>query len=438
MNTTTTFHIRTISPIHIGCDEVYEPMSFVIDEQNDVLVSFDPTDFLKGLDDQGRLRFSEICKKGTVESILEIYRFMRGRNCLGHRVNICPGFKKHYQETLSISPKDGRRIRRELNSFVISRTAFNPVTNQPYLPGSSIKGALRTAWLNLKQKEKKLQPKGASRARELEQELLDGGSFSTDPFRTVKVSDFMPVGEVKTRIVYAVNEKKKVSTYKARGLAQIVEVIEPGSVFEGSISISSPLKESRIVSPVDIQGLMDSAVRFYLGEKDAEDKILVEIGAKPVKAEVPDRGFILRIGRHSGAECLTIEGHRSIRIMKGKPPGKLERSTTLWLSAQDRRVSIETPGVPFGWVSVSPGPASVQKTVGTAPQKSPVENILDELAHIKPHEMGRIGTVIQMAEKLPDVRDRAAVAAAIREKIGPKVFKKHKRRELLEEWLKGE
>ena len=41
-----------------------------------------------------------------------------------------------------------RGIRQELNQFSISRTAYNPYNNLPYIPGSSIKGALRTAYLS--------------------------------------------------------------------------------------------------------------------------------------------------------------------------------------------------------------------------------------------------------------------------------------------------
>lgn len=461
MNTTMSFHILTSSPIHIGCDEVYEPMSFVIDEQRDLLVSFDPFDFLKGLNDGDRQRFSDICKKGSIESILEIYKFMRGKRCPGHEVRICTGFKKHYQETLAIPLRDDRKIQQELNKFVISRTAFNPLTNLPYIPGSSIKGALRTAWLNRKQQDKKV-PKvqDARKAKDLEKELMDGGSFDTDPFRLVKVSDFMPVGRARTRISYAVNEKKRMSEYPARGPFQILEVIEPGSMFEGSITVNVPPDGSKIVSPVDIRSLLNSAIRFYVSEKKREDDELSKIGCTSVNMNIPEGGFIFRIGRHSGAESLTIEGHRSIRIMKGRgqQAGSLDHATTLWLSSPVSKSADNASLAPFGWVTAAQGPAPRElkeesehegtitedtRAVGACkppehkPEKAPAQQILDELAMIKPEDMGRIGTVIQKTEQLPDDSDRASIAAAIRDKIGPKAFKKHKRRDLLESWLKG-
>ena len=65
-------NIKTLSPIHIGCDDVYEPTGFTVDEHAYQLVVFDPLRFILGMGEEDRRRFSEICSKGTVGSILEI------------------------------------------------------------------------------------------------------------------------------------------------------------------------------------------------------------------------------------------------------------------------------------------------------------------------------------------------------------------------------
>jgi len=41
--------LHVLSPIHIGCDDIFEPTSFVIDENRNKLVEFDPADFIKHL-----------------------------------------------------------------------------------------------------------------------------------------------------------------------------------------------------------------------------------------------------------------------------------------------------------------------------------------------------------------------------------------------------
>jgi CRISPR-associated protein Csm5 len=183
------FCLRTITPIHIGCDEVYKPMAFVINENERKLISFDPFAFLKTLSDHDKITFAEICKKGTAVSILEIYAFMSKQrsNVVGDAVDVCPGLVEHYQKTLKISPRDVRTIQQELNRFMISRTAFTPNDNRPYIPGSSTKGVPRTAYLNHCQQMKSIPAQRGAKAKDLERTLLDGGSFDTDPFRMLKV-----------------------------------------------------------------------------------------------------------------------------------------------------------------------------------------------------------------------------------------------------------
>ena len=61
---------------------------------------------------------------------------------------------------------------------------------------------MRTGWLNQLNQGQTRQTCG------LEGELL-GGTFDKDPFRLVKVSDMIPVGNPETRICFAVNKKKK-------------------------------------------------------------------------------------------------------------------------------------------------------------------------------------------------------------------------------------
>ncbi|NTU63262.1 MAG: hypothetical protein HGB05_07630, partial [Chloroflexi bacterium] len=40
-------------------------------------------------------------------------------------------------------------LKQELNKFAISRTSYTPYDGMPYVPGTSLKGALRTAYLNM-------------------------------------------------------------------------------------------------------------------------------------------------------------------------------------------------------------------------------------------------------------------------------------------------
>ncbi|MEA3487537.1 MAG: type III-A CRISPR-associated RAMP protein Csm5 [Thermodesulfobacteriota bacterium] len=354
----TNFYIRTISPVHIGCDEVYEPTGFVLNENVRQMVVFDPLSFISQMDDDDKAEFSQICAKGTISSILEIYKFMQDKTVDGRVIDVCPDFLKHYQQTLSLPMRNAREIQQNLNSFAIPRTAFRSVDQRPYIPGSAIKGALRTAYLNLMESEKKLSARGKERnARNLEQRLMEYDGIPTDPFRMVKVSDFTPVGETRTRIVYGVNKKKKPSDRDARGLPLIFEVIPPGSVFVGTISVNSPLPGSDIRKAISMGGLLNSSGLFYTDEKKREEKELSNIGVEVVSDEGrlqdPNNSFLARVGRHSGAESVTIEGHRDIFIMGKRGERKyLNHATTFWLVSETRNPVSMNNLQPFGWVQL--------------------------------------------------------------------------------------
>lgn len=375
-----TFFIRIASPVHIGCDEVYEPTGFVLNEEPGTLTAFEPMDFFRSLNPQDKSRYTAICSKGSIESILELYKFMKGKRFGGHVVRVCKGLVSHYQKTLAISPNDRKKIQQELNNFSISRTAFNPITQKPYIPGSAIKGALRTACLNALSKDKKVSlERGDKRqADTLEKSLLNYQKLENDPFRLLKVSDFHPVGPCATRVCYAVNAKKVPSKFEARGPFQILEVLEPGIVFTGTIQVLQPLARDTIKTPLSEEKVFQSARFFYDKEKKRENDEL-KLAGLPVSTALPDDDLIaLRLGRHSGAESLTVEGYRHIKIMKkrGERPDFQGKATTFWLASDmsDRKAAQNLES--FGWASLGRLTVSLRDNL-TALARSQEKEVLE-------------------------------------------------------------
>lgn len=347
--------IKTLSPIHIGCDEVYEPMGFVVDESRNELTAFDPITFISQMNENDKKCFSDICLKGTIESILEIYKFLRRKQASGKSVQLCAGFVDHYNKTLSIATNDKRRIQQELGSFAIARTSFLSADERPYIPGSSVKGSLRTAYLNRMARGNPIPtPSGRHGASELEKKLLSYNDIPTDPFRLVKVSDFMPVGNVQSKIVYAVNIKKE-SGSAAKGPFQIVETIVPGTVFSGNIVVEKPLSERAVQKPIQLDALLQSGRTFYSKERNREQSELKAAGVSAPDAFFGKGTIPIRIGRHSGAESVTIEGHRNIKIMAKKRENtrfEEDHATTLWLASEESKPQSVTHCKPFGWAEL--------------------------------------------------------------------------------------
>ncbi len=350
-------YIKILSPIHIGCDEVYEPAGFTVNESNRQITVFNFIDFTGSLNDADQCRFNAICSKGTIESILELYKFLRNRSVEGKTIDVCKGLIDHYKKTISMNISNSRKIQNELNSFAISRTAFLQSDQRPYIPGSGVKGALRTAYLNFLEKRKKLADKNKyfKNAQELEKALMDYTDIPGDPFRLVKVSDFMPVGKTATKIVYGVNIKKKQSDNATRGIPTFFEIIQPDTIFQGSIKVETPAKGADISMAVDLDTLLKSASEFYLSEKKRENQDLNTAGVPGVFQNDHD-AVLLRCGRHSGAESVTINGHRSIKIMgkKGEKPKYRNRATTLWLASETKTPVHKENLKPFGWSGLYP------------------------------------------------------------------------------------
>lgn len=359
MQNTFKARLHIFSPVHIGCDEVYEPTGFAVDKVNKKLISFDPVSLISSFNKTDRDKFLSICEKGTLESILEIYKFLWSCKELpqGHQVDITDGFLANYERVTKLKP---HQVKQELNKFIISRTSFLPSDNSAYIPGTALKGALRTGWLNHLNKGKRT---SVRKSQELEEQLL-GGRFDKDPFSQLKLSDFIPVGSISTKICFAVNKKKKDSKFEAKGPQQILEVIKHDSdaVFEGLVSLRSTQAGSQTLKLANnLQDFIKHACQFFNQEMLAEEQILKGINlpvgfAAKMKQKFGERYletvFPVRLGRHSGAEAITIAGVRNIKIMgkRGEKPSYGPKSTTVWLASDAPKENSKL--LPFGWAAI--------------------------------------------------------------------------------------
>lgn len=375
--------LHVLSPICIGCDDVYEPTSFVIDENKKKLIEFDPLNFVSSLNSKQRDEFLMICSQ---DNLLAIFKFIKNQynsKLGGREVDISNHLIEHYKKVLTMSTFERNAV---INQFTINKTAYNSQKNEPYIPGSSLKGSMRTAYLSsLAQKtnnqtfwkncgllnEQDLKNPTSTYnligkkhlAKKLEQKLLNG-DFETDPFRMVKISDLLPVNELKTKIVYAVNRKKepsdKPTLSEKGGVYQIFETIQPGSIFDGILNINNPATSSGIKLSISASTLMSSLNKFYAPLLENEIKTLkgIDISVPLInsinaqfKGKINKTAFIVSVGRHSGAEAVTIEGNRHIKILQGRDREAkyLDHSTTIWLASDSPKPQNNNYLIPFGW-----------------------------------------------------------------------------------------
>ena len=409
--------ISTLSPVHIGCGEDYDPTNYVI--ENDTLYEFEAGAALEVLSAPDREQLLKIVSgNASNEMLRQVQAFFHQRRhalmrMATRRLPVGPSLAAFYRSRVGKTVQvegDGSRL---VNKLEIERTFFNPVSGAPVLVGSSFKGAIRTALLDavndgqpLTDEETQLAKKGKVEAnRKLQQRLFQYREFEQDPMRLVQVADacFLEEHGVGSEVRFAVNRRRRPlkpgersaqSQAEQRGLYQILECIPAARyrAFSGQLTLQrvDGITDRRNRLPTeefrwDIGDIAAACNRFYLPKLRQELSQLQDRGfldaawgaametlldSSLARRLQDNQAFLLRVGRHSGAEAVTLDGVRAIKILLGKDvqTGKQRfenraTGTSWWLAAGE--VQAQTGLLPFGWVLVELQPE------GSAPQEWP-------------------------------------------------------------------
>lgn len=386
--------ITPLSPVHLGTGQDYDPTGYVIDDG--ALHAFDALAALEALPGNERERLGRLLEgHPTPDTLRQVQRFFYdNREALiavaGHQVQVNPSVEAFYRERVGQVAQYEQGGQKVQNRLEIERTAYNPPTGQAILPGSGLKGAIRTALLNAVNNGQPLPPELA-RDRQKNQRLQEQlfgyriGKLENDPLRLVALGDasLRDPAAFATQVRFAVNRKKDAvfkggaeldSQAERQGLYQLLECLPPlvPRAFDGSLTIrdtggvDSPKWPSLRFTFSEIALACN---RFYRPLLEAELKLLRSRGfldndwaqaldqilTGPLgQALTNNRAWLLRVGRHSGAESVTLEGVRNIRIMRGprEQPDWLDHAKTVWLASDERLAKRQL--LPFGWLLVEP------------------------------------------------------------------------------------
>ena len=371
--------LTPLTPIHIGCSEDYEPTGYTV--HDGVLFCFDPAQATLN-----RQEKNELIRLGEQGNLLGIQRFFRDkpafREAARKGVPVTREISQLYEKSLA-PLKEDKRNHGANNRLDIQRTAYHPQSEMPYVPGSALKGAIRTAVLDRLLKNSREAGHGwpEKRADQLEQRLLglDRGDFSRFAFRFLKIADMQPQGQVRQQVIMAHQHKKKAMIDQKTGKAKEggvlpvrKEVILPGQYccFGGSLQLAAPHPEA--MPPVQLKSasaIAQDCNNYYLPQLEHEWKLLearrlvstawlarlrtlFASGGEIRCAMEAGQVFLVRLGMLGGAESKTyrsVPDFASIKIMRGKgqQPNFRSETTTVWLGYLDGG---EQPGgQPFGW-----------------------------------------------------------------------------------------
>lgn len=359
--------ISTLSPVHIGCDEDYVPTNFVI--KDSLLHFLDMAVIADELNDAERTALGNLQTVGAIQQFFKSKR-ERFAPLASHLVEVATDIASDYERNAGQPVQQGAGGAPAYNLFPIARTAYNPLDAAPYLPGSSLKGSMRTAWLNAVNNNQPLQATDKADKkninRNLQQRLLGytSGKFENDPLRHLLVADahHSEDGEsVPSRILYAVSKKKRLSVHGSPELKVYLETAHGllNDAFSGEIRFTG--------DKISWAKLCDACNIFYFPQLQEElnhthlspilDTTWRELLNGLLNGELNElrqhrQGFLLRVGKHSGAESVTLNGVRDIKILgkRGAPPSYRPETTEKRFASKTK---IADSGLlPFGWVWV--------------------------------------------------------------------------------------
>ena len=333
--------LNPISPIHIGTGEAYEPMNYVIDRGADdkyYMYVFDEFEFFKKLDEKSKDEFMKIMDHSSNISLLKLQSFIKNRMALAknlhyRKILVSKDFGKEYIEKAGKIVQIEKDAKEIINKLVVKKTFISPNLNKAIIPGSSLKGAIATAFWEMKVIDDEQQYNDVKK--------IMSATNKKNPFFNLLISDSKII---KSSIFIGIAKNIKRNKIPKDGLSVVHEVISTESEFEVSLIIKN--------NAIKIEDIKNACNDHYLPifesqfneetDKFTKKELENEFIKKYEKLSLKPGEFLIRVGKHSGARAVTVDGERKISIMQGKDkkPKEAEEETTIWLINKQ----------PFGWL----------------------------------------------------------------------------------------
>lgn len=334
--------VYTLTPLHIGSGTEFDPTTFWIDSNTNELIEFKEEDFINTLSEQEKDNIGNM-------DLFEIMRLIKSKKIEGIHKKVSFDIANNYDRVLKNNNIN------EFNKFGIKKTISNPNTEKAYIPGSSIKGALRTGYIYSKRNNIKIK---TNWNRKEKNEKIDEdallGKMEQDVFGSLKVSDCVSNLNVDTSIGYVDRVSKKVDSktgkYKHLKGVTMLESINSGVVFEGSLSLFSE-KETKIKFK-DIEEVLQSVDGFsysLLQDKSIGITYPTQEQISKIKQGFKNKTYLCRLGGFIGAESHTIDGFRDIKIINRQKRNDFRKNTTRLLYATQSKEKTDNNNIGFGW-----------------------------------------------------------------------------------------
>ena len=392
--------ITTLSPVQLGSGDDFYPTNYVITDDG-WLHHFDELALsyaLKG--NLSKLSNALESQRGD-DMILSIQRLIREYSkdlskLAFYSLPVSQGFLTFYKSRIGQIAQRETGNKRVVNRLQISRTFIHPHKHVPVIPGSALKGAIRTAIVNdLAQHdiaELKRLASDRQGSKKVQEKVLSYSRVNEDPMKFFKVSDaeyqhsYLP-----TEIMFSVSRKRKPkANYEpAEGVSTYMEVISPYrfQAFTSDLRFVEAFDHKQNTAiPTSFAEVAKVCNAYYL------PKLKLELEQLSQQADYLDSNyvaainhliesewetmlkankiFVLRLGKFSGAQDKTLDDLRSIAIKVGQRDYENKPETHEVRLAAEIDVKQKHGLLPFGWVLVQQQGVHLPKTA----------ELLDQLA----------------------------------------------------------
>jgi CRISPR-associated protein Csm5 len=359
-------HCEILTPVHIGTGEQIEPFDYLIRDHTFYRISLPRLIGNLGKEEQRSL--TGLIEKSDLNGI----RTFIGNNVDFETHCVYETDVSHEVETIYMD-----KINDIHNQLLISPFIRTDRINAAYIPGSSLKGSIRTAILNERGKSiyqqiykksratleqiprfKRQKPREGDIQRDIERNvekyIFDNRDAKNDPFRAISIADaYLP--DNSTTVTEVKNTgRDRTGNLRSISIQMFTEVTHSTASdhvieFETELVIDHELQStSRAVSrTITMQDIIDSCNNFYIEKMRLDDTFFRNSRISPTtewllnEAKNKEEGsFFLRVGRFSGIFSVTLdEPYRNPRPPSGKAWGKTRNL------AQDL--------YPMGWVKAT-------------------------------------------------------------------------------------
>lgn len=351
------FRVTPLTPVHVGTGAVYSPEEYR--NEGGALVRLNLSAILASWPAERRRRFESLIEANNLlEARRMVRQYGRGRAEFElYRVALAPEARKELE-----GAEDPGQRRGEVHPLY-----RNPVSQEPVLPGSSIKGAIRTAIVNAcaahdpELRERVRRELG--HRRKTAWQVLEEGALryersrtESDPLRFLRVSDgvFPPEAVRVDRVLVRTRQERAASKIQMH-FERLVARCDGGEAPSCTVRIAvddERMRRSKSGLALGWDFLVAACEAFYRNRYHEEVRHFEWLEDSWLPESSPAGGFVLRVGRFCHFESLSVDRVRSGWNAQRKRPIEGMGSSRSAVKLADGRFA------PFGWVLLEPAEAA--------------------------------------------------------------------------------